>query len=85
MPPENRLSLPTMDGEMVEKVVPLAAREEIVGAPLGYRFDVVLTDSARLLTDTGLDNPDRSERASSIMDLSAFLWIVDRVAGPRPL
>ena len=31
VPPENMLSLPIIDGETVEKVVPLAARVDIEG------------------------------------------------------
>lgn len=37
-PAENKLSRPTMDGEMVEKVVPLAALEEIEGRCLPYAW-----------------------------------------------
>lgn len=78
------LSLPTIDGEIVENVVPLAARVEIDGRCLGYaiRFELVLRESVRLLVDTGLAMSDRSIRACSMLFNSAFRCMVDRGTGP---
>ena len=56
VPPENMLSLPTMEGDIVEKVVPLFARDDIDGAcpRCALRFDEALRDVPRLLVDIGL-------------------------------
>jgi len=59
------LSRPTIDGDTVENVVPLAALDEMTEAFLllsyWYGFDDrELMDSVLLLDDTGLDNPERS-------------------------
>ena len=69
----------------MEKVVPLAACVDIEGTCLWYarRLEDVLIDSPRLLVDTGLDKVDRSLRACSIAEKSAFFWIVERETAPR--
>ena len=89
VPPENRLSRPTMDGEIVENVVPLSAREETDGTRLEYgprNDDRELMVSVLLVVDTGLAMADLSIRACSIDDISlVFRWIVERVTGPRPV
>ena len=86
-PPENILSRPSIDGEIVEKVVPLGACEDIMEAFVRWYWygfeDRELTDSVLLLEETGLDSSDRSRRASSIVFISfAVLWIVERSTGP---
>ena len=75
-----------MDGDIVEKVVPLAAREDIDGSGRVYakRFDdTELTDSALLLVETGLTMPVRATRACSMADISlAVRCIVEKLTGP---
>ena len=62
-PPENILSCPAITGENVEKVVPLAARDDIDGLLLlryrGPPEERELTDSLLLRVDAGLAAPAR--------------------------
>lgn len=74
VPPENILSRPIIEGDMVEKVVPLSAFEETIeGLVRRYWYgfdDLELTDSSPLRVETGLDMLDRSWRAFSIACIS---------------
>ncbi len=76
-----------MEGETVEKVVPLWARDEMEGTCLGYvRWldDSELMVSVLLVDESvGLVISSRSCRAWSIEFISfAVFWIVDNVTAP---
>lgn len=76
-----------MDGEAVEKVVPLGALDEMEGIYLGYARrpeDRELIVSVLLVDETGLPIPSRMFLACSIAPISvAVLWMVDSVTTPR--
>lgn len=76
-----------MEGDMVENVVPLGAREDMDGAPcreLSNLLEVMeLVVSALLEVDSGLDIPFRAARACSRVDISfAVRCMVDKLTGP---
>ena len=74
-----------MDGEKVEKVVPLAARDDTDGAFLGPNLaeDRELIDSVLLVVEIGLAISARSCRACSTACISfAARCIVESDAGP---
>lgn len=74
-----------MEGEKVEKVVPLAAREETDGARFRYPAEErELIESVILVVEAGLAISFRSLLACSTADISCEArWMVDRLAGPR--